>query len=223
MREALRSKLHRWFTIALACICAGLASPAMATDVSLVGLAENTAILVIDGGRPKMMRVGQTGRAGVKLLAVTGDQAIVEVDGERIELRLGDQAYAPPVAADRASVTLVSNGQGHFVTTGTINGATVRLVVDTGASVVAMGPEDARRVGIDYLSGEKAYANTANGVAVVHRVSLNKVQVGDIVLHNVEGLVHASLDMPVVLLGMSFLGRLDMRHQGDTLTLTKRY
>ncbi len=89
--------------------------------------------------------------------------------------------------------------------------------------MVSMGPEDARRAGIDYLSGEKGYANTANGVAVVYRVQLNKVQVGDIVLHNVAGLVHASLDLPVVLLGMSFLSRLNMQRNGDTLTLTKRY
>ncbi|UCH47279.1 MAG: TIGR02281 family clan AA aspartic protease [Betaproteobacteria bacterium] len=207
----------------LACGCISITSPAIATDVKLVGVAENTAILVIDGARPKMMRVGQTGRAGVKLLSVTGEEAIVEVDGERVALRLGDQPYAPPVAADRASVTLVSNVQGHFFTTGTINGATVRLIVDTGASLIAMGPADARRAGIDYLSGEKGYANTANGVAVVHRVQLNKVQVGDIVLHNVAGLVHSSMDLPVVLLGMSFLGRLDMQRNGDTLTLTKRY
>ena len=216
-------KLRTLLTTLLVFLCAGLTPPAMATDVRLVGVAENTAILVIDGSRPKIMRVGQTGRAGVKLLAVSGDEAIVEVDGERIALRLGDQPYAPPVAADRASVTLVSNAQGHFFTTGTINGATVRLIVDTGASMISMGPDDARRAGIDYLSGEQGYANTANGVAVVYRVQLTKVQVGDIVLHNVGGLVHSGVDLPVVLLGMSFLGRLDMQRNGDTLTLTKRY
>ena len=216
-------KLRSLLIALLTSVSVGATSPALATDVKLVGLAENTAILVIDGSRPKMMRVGQTGRAGVKLLAVKGDEAIVEVDGERLTLRLGDQAYAPPVAADRSSVTLVSNAQGHFFTTGTINGATVRLIVDTGASMISMGPEDARRAGIDYLSGQKGYANTANGVAEVYRVHINKVQVGDIVLHNVGGLVHGTMDLPVVLLGMSFLGRLDMQRNGDTLTLTKRY
>ena len=216
-------KLRTLLAALMVFACASLAPSAMATDVKLVGLAKNTAILVIDGARPKMMRVGQTGRGGVKLLAVTADEAIVEVDGERLALRLGDQPYAPPVAADRSSVTLVSNAQGHFFTTGTINGATVRLIVDTGASMISMGPDDARRAGIDYLSGEKGYANTANGVAVVYRVQLNKVQVGDIVLHNVGGLVHSSVDLPVVLLGMSFLSRLNMQRNGDTLTLTKRY
>lgn len=214
----------RTFAAAALCAClTGAASLALATDVRLVGLADNTAILVIDGGRPRMLRVGQEGPGGVKVLAVGGEHALLEVDGERLELRMGEQPYLPPVAADRASVTLVSNAQGHFITTGTINGASVRLIVDTGASLIAMGPEDARRAGINYLAGEKGYANTANGVAIVYRIKLNRVQVGDIVLHDIEGIVHEKLNMPMVLLGMSFLGRLDMRREGDMLTLSKRY
>jgi aspartyl protease family protein len=217
------TRLRGALSLVLGCICSVLALSATATDVRLVGLANNRAILVIDGGRPSILRVGQEGPAGVKVVSITGEQATIEVDGESVVLRLGDQPYAPPVAAKRASVTLVSNGQGHFVTTGAINGASFRLIVDTGASLVSMGPTDAKRAGIDYLSGDKTYAGTANGVAEVYRVRLDKVQVGDIVLHNVEGLVHSSMDMPVVLLGMSFLGRLDMQRQGDTLKLSKRY
>ncbi|HUU71317.1 MAG TPA: TIGR02281 family clan AA aspartic protease [Burkholderiales bacterium] len=208
------------FTLAIVLSC--LVPSAEATRVRLVGVADNTAILVIDNGRPRMMRVGQTGGAGVKLLAVEGQSAIVEVEGERLELRLGEQPYAPPVASERTTVTLVSNVQGHFLTSGSINGASVRLMVDSGASMVSMGPNDAKRAGIDYLSGDKTYASTANGVALVYRVRLNKVQVGDILLYNVEGLVHENINLPVVLLGMSFLGRLDMRREGDMLTLSKR-
>lgn len=217
------TKARTVLRLALACVCTAIALTAEATDVRLVGLAHNRAILVIDGGHPNVIRVGQKGPADVKVLAVTDEQATIEVDGESVVLRLGDQPYAPPVAAKRSSVTLISNGQGHFLATGAINGAPVRFIVDTGASLVAMGPADAKRAGIDYMAGEKGYASTANGVAEVYRVRLDKVQVGDIVMLNVEGLVHSSMDMPVVLLGMSFLGRLDMQRQGDTLTLTKRY
>lgn len=208
--------------LALATMLLCSAATALATDVRLVGVAENTAILMIGDGKPRMMRVGQTGRGGVKLIAVDGQSAVVEVDGERLELRLGEQPYAPPVASERTSVTLVSDVRGHFVTTGNINGASVRLMVDSGASMVSMGPGDAKRAGIDYLAGDKVYANTANGVALAYRVRLNKVQVGDIVLYNIEGLVHENINLPVVLLGMSFLGRLDMRREGDVLTLSKR-
>jgi aspartyl protease family protein len=64
---------------------------------------------------------------------------------------------------------------------------------------------------------------TANGVAQVYRVKLDSVRLGDIVLNNIDGVVHEGGALPVVLLGMSFLGRLEMRHDGDTLTLTRKY
>ena len=64
--------------------------------------------------------------------------------------------------------------------------------------------------------------NTANGQAAVSRVKLNSVRVGDVVLNNVDALVHQH-DLPVTLLGMSFLNRMEMQRSGDTMTLIKRY
>ena len=54
------------------------------------------------------------------------------------------------------------------------------------------------------------------------RVKLNTVKVGDIVLNNVDATIHQQ-DMPVVLLGMSFLNRMEMQRNGDTMTLKKNY
>ena len=117
---------------------------------------------------------------------------------------------------------LTADGRGHFLTTGSINGASMRFLVDTGASTVAMGASDARRAGVDPTRGEKGFAQTANGVAEVSRVRLHSVRVGDIVLNDVEATVH-SQDMPMVLLGMSFLNRMEMQRNGDTMTLRKNY
>ena len=64
--------------------------------------------------------------------------------------------------------------------------------------------------------------NTANGQAAVVRVKLDSVRVGDIVLNNVDALVHQQ-DMPLTLLGMSFLNRMEMQRDGQTMTLKKRY
>jgi aspartyl protease family protein len=99
----------------------------------------------------------------------------------------------------------------------------VRFLVDTGATMVSMGVEDARRAGVNYLAGTRGYAQTANGVASVFKVKLGSVKVGDIALTDIDGIVHESASLPIVLLGMSFLGQLEMRNQGDSLTLTKRY
>lgn len=200
-----------------------ISGAAQAVEVNLIGLADGAAVLVIDKGKPRTLRIGQTGPGGVKLIAANPDYAEIEVDGQRRRLMLGQGAYTAPVAGDQTSVTLTSDGSGHFITNGTINGASVRFLVDTGASLVAMGVSDARRAGVNYLEGEKAYANTANGVAPVYRVRLQNVRLGDIVLNNVDGMVHATSDLPVVLLGMSFLGQLEMKREGTAMTLTRRH
>jgi len=85
-----------------------------------------------------------------------------------------------------------------------------------------MGVADARRIGINYMDGQRGQSRTANGVATVYRVKLDTVKIGDITLNNVDALVHEA-DMPFLLLGMSFLNRVQMRQEGTDLTLTKRY
>lgn len=215
------------FVIAAICLAGGFGTLASADDtssssVTLIGLADATAILVIDGSKPRMLRVGQT-RAGVRLISVRNDLAIVEVDGERRELPLGGQVYSPPKSGAGSSVTLSPNGNGHYVTRGSINGASVRFLVDTGASMVSMDASHARSAGIDYLEGRKEFASTANGIAEVYVVKLDTVQVGNILLTDIDGIVHADTDLPVVLLGMSFLNRLDMRRENNNLTLKRRY
>lgn len=215
------------FVIAAICLTGGFgtlacAEDANSTNVNLIGLANKTAIMIIDGSKPRMLRVGQT-RSGVKLISVRDDLAIVEVDGERRELPLGGQVYTPPKSGTGSSITLAPNDNGHYVTRGSINGASVSFMVDTGASMVSMDAAHANSAGIKYLEGRKQYASTANGVAEVYMVKLDTVQVGNILLTNVGGVVHANTELPVVLLGMSFLNQLDMRRENNYLTLKKRF
>ena len=209
------------------CLSGVFGAPATAEDtesthVTLIGLADATAILIIDGSKPRMLRIGQT-RSGVKLIAVRNEVAIVEVDDERRELPLGGQVYSAPKSGSGSTITLAPNDNGHYVARGSINGASVNFLVDTGASMVSMDASHARRAGINYLEGRKDYASTANGIAEVYVVQLDSVQVGNIMLTNVNGIVHANTDLPVVLLGMSFLNRLDMRRENNNLTLKKRF
>ena len=98
----------------------------------------------------------------------------------------------------------------------------LRFLVDTGATSIALGPTDARRIGIDPNQGQKGLVGTANGNAVVSRVVLNTVRIGDITLHNVEAVVMPT-EMPEALLGMSFLNRMEMQRDGNTMTLKKRF
>ncbi|MFA9949933.1 retropepsin-like aspartic protease family protein [Dentiradicibacter hellwigii] len=196
--------------------------PSSAADVGLVGIFPGKALLTINGGAPRTVAVGGKTADGVKVLAAGGDTATIEVDGKKRVLRIGQNVTVRATAGGRATTVLTADGRGHFLTTGSINGASMRFLVDTGASTVAMGASDARRAGVDPTRGEKGFAQTANGVAEVSRVRLHSVRVGDIVLNDVEATVH-SQDMPMVLLGMSFLNRMEMQRNGDTMTLRKNY
>ena len=200
-----------------------LSTPAWAVDISVVALFPGRAMVIVDKGKPRTMRTGET-YAGVTLISSTSEEAVVSIDGKQQRLHIGEGVYsALSVQSDHATVVLTPDRNGHFVSSGSINGASVRFLVDTGATMVSMSVEDARRAGVNYLVGERGYSQTANGVTSVYKVKLGQVTLGDITLRDIDGVVHENSALPVVLLGMSFLGKLEMRREGDSLTLTKRY
>ena len=124
--------------------------PAAAADVSLIGTFGSTAaILSIDAGAPKTVKVGQS-FGGVTLIAVENERATVEVDGKRRVLVRGQLYSSAASASERQSVTLAAGAGGHFMAEGQINGGAIRFVVDTGATAVAIPASEANRLGIDY-------------------------------------------------------------------------
>jgi len=200
-----------------------LALPALAgaQEVVLVGtFGDKAAVLVIDGGAPRTLRVGREA-AGVKLVSVGSDGAVIEIAGARRTLSPGQHSTSAS-AGSRQSVTLAADTRGHFVTTGAINDQPVQFVVDTGATFVALPAADATRAGIDYRKGELGLTKTAAGVVPVYRIRLDKVRLGSIELSGVDGVV-IEQGLDIALLGMSFLNRVDMRHEGQVMTLTRRY
>lgn len=200
-----------------------LAIPAEATEVALAGVFPGKALMVINGGSPRALGVGATTQEGVKIIVVDGDGAVVEVDGRRQRLVVGQQALNLGSDGRRApSVTVQADSRGQFHVPGSINGSAIRFVVDTGATYVSLGRADASRAGIDVSKAESVVMQTANGVAQAWKVKFDAVRVGDVVLRNVDGIVQ-SADMPFALLGMSFLNRMEMRHDGASLQLRQRY
>ncbi|MDP3482539.1 MAG: TIGR02281 family clan AA aspartic protease [Sulfuricella sp.] len=199
------------------------ASSAPATEVNVVGLFSGKAMVSINGGKHRVIAAGETSPEGVKLISADSTTAVLEIDGKRQNLGMGKSASIPSAdGGGNQSAVLAADIQGHFVTTGSINGTSARMVVDTGATMVSMGKDEARRLGISYLNGERGMVSTANGVVPAYRVTLNTVRVGNLVLNQVDGLVQEA-SMPYVLLGMSFLKRLEIKQDGTNMTLLKKY
>jgi aspartyl protease family protein len=200
-----------------------VAAPALAQSVSMSGSLGSKALLVIDGA-PHTVGSGETVQ-GVKLVSVSGSDAVVEVKGKRVTLAMGGAQVNLGAAQSEGSgskIVLAAGSGGHFFTGGSVNGHAVRFVVDTGATFVSMGADQAAALGVDYTKGQRGMANTANGQTVAYRVKLASVRVGDVQLYDVDGLV-SQQPMPVLLLGNSFLSRFQMTRDNDTMTLTKRY
>lgn len=187
-------------------------------------VGDKAAVLVIDSAEPRTVRVGQK-LNGVTVIAVTKQGATLEFDGKRRALALGQhvRGESPSGSAGPASVTLAADTRGHFLVEGQVNGAPVRFLVDTGATMISLPLADARRLGIDTSKAQRGTAMTANGPTQVYRVKLDTVRVGGLVLYNVDALVHEGPGLEVALLGMSFLSRVEMLREGERLTLTKRF
>jgi aspartyl protease family protein len=200
--------------VALAC------TPAWATSVAVVGLFKDKALISIDGGKPRMVSVGQTVQ-GVRLLAADSERASLDVAGTRRLLGMG-QSFAGAAQEGRRSVSLTADARGHFAAAGSANGYPLTFLVDTGATAVVISAADARRMGVDYQSGVQVGVNTAAGQMPAWRYRFNSVKVGQIEVLQVDGMVvESGLSMP--LLGMSFLNRMEMAREGQTMVLRQRY
>lgn len=204
------------------------AGAAAASEVALIGvIGERAVVLSVDGGDPKMVKVSQTWN-GITVLALDKNGATVQINGRtRVLVQGVHYGSAQAVQAEALSVrdsvaALALDNSGHFHAEASVNGVPVRFMVDTGASTVALPASVAKRLNIDYLSGVQSVAQTANGPVSVYRVSLASVKVGAVELRSVEGVV-VEHGLETALLGMSFLKRVDMKVEGSTMTLTRRF
>ena len=114
-------------------------------------------------------------------------------------------------------VELQRNRNGHYVTDGSINGQPVVFMLDTGATGVAVP----QHIANDLLlkRGAALQLQTANGIATGYAATLDQVAVDGIKLENVRAIINPNDDSDVILLGMSFLKKIEFTQRGDILIL----
>jgi aspartyl protease family protein len=214
--------------LSIAALLAVPLAPVWGQKVALTGVMGQRALLIIDDAAPAVIAPGQS-REGVTLISAQGEQAVIEINGQRQTLRVGEmpvsvtgKAAAAAAAAGQGRIVLTAGPGGHFVGNGQINGASMRFLVDTGASEVALSAQEADRIGLSYGSGERVLLSTANGQTIGYRVHLTTVRVGEVEVYNVRAIVSAA-PMPFVLLGNSFLNHFQLKRENDQLTLDKRF
>lgn len=214
------------------CLVAALTPLAVLAQeaVSLLALIEGKALLFIDG-KQQVLDVGAVSKSGVELISIDEDQVTIRHADKTQVLTLGEVAHFPDKAEPELltdqvdhnqSVTLWASADGFFYANGTINGVPMRFLVDTGATTVTLSEQMAKKIRLDLKNGQAGIASTASGLARMTSARLNSISVGNIRLRDVTvGIVEGNFPQ-VPLLGMSFLGQLDMLREGRRMELRRR-
>ncbi|MBU3069443.1 TIGR02281 family clan AA aspartic protease [Aestuariicella sp. G3-2] len=208
----------RW----LLCVCVMLVcSATTAANVEVKGLFAGSALLVINGEN-KLLKAGRTYQ-GVTLISADSRKAVVSVDGKQYSLGMSKHIASSFQPAQTREVRLQPGRGGHYMTPARINNLPVSVMVDTGATSVAMSLPQAKALGIDYRNGELISISTANGYANAYKVMLSRVTVGTVSVENVEAIVSMSNFPEQILLGNSYLNRVKMFTENGVLVFQSQY
>lgn len=220
--------LMGWLLLAAAML---YTASAHATGVAVVGLFPGKALVSISGGAPRVLNVGAS-IDGVTLVAVSDNQVTVRENGALETLGMGAGYAAPESVAATAPSTAAARHYGDFDTVtipgdngsywtdASVNGQSVRMIVDTGASITTISQAEADSMGIDYRNGYQETFFTANGKTKGWVTTVDSITVGPIEVDNVQVAV---LKSSPNLLGMTFLQRVDMKRTSDGMVLTRHY
>ena len=211
--------MRRWtllgaFTAAAAVIALAVPADAAATSVLVLTLHEERVQLLVDDRALRTLRPGERSPEGVTVLLATPYATTLLVDGEQVVLQLGER--------NDAGVTLFADRDRLFRTRVFVNGVAATGIIDTGATVVRISRPLAAGLGLDYMSGRRAKLTTVVGQVPGFLVTLRTVRIGAIELVDVPGVV-ADTDAPdfdEVLIGASFLSRVQLDQRGNRLTLS---
>lgn len=211
-----------WLTRVLVLLLLSV-QPVMALEsINVVGLFGKKALLEIDGQR-RMVQVGEKSPEGVLLLAVDSESILVQYQGKKERIELGSQSSGAISAPSVREERYWPDNHGLYRANGTINGHSVNFLIDTGANLMAMNSGLAQRLGIDYKRGAMGRVETASDVVTAYQVTLDLVQAGSLQQRNVQAVVLEGSQPQEVLLGMSFLSRVDMQREGTMMVLRQKW
>lgn len=194
----------------------------VAKSIQVIGLYRDTAVINIDG-QQRLLRIGETSPEGIQLEQADSQSAWLRVDGEVKQYNLSHTVGYKVAPKKEDVVSIRPDLTGLYRVEGKINNQVVTFIVDTGASHIAMNAGDAKALGIDYTEGFATQVETASGIVNAYAINLSTVQVGSIKMYDVLALVIEGAQPTHVLLGMSFLKRIEINHRGTLLQLRQKY
>ena len=201
-----------WF-FAAACVFLGI-----------VYWSEISALVTPKGMRPSAEASARPSPPAMPASATNSDEAPSEVPADEggSEAAVAEPSSSADAGSDR-SVHIQAQSNGHFVTEASINDHPVEVVVDTGATGVALTYEDAEAMGISLSDADfTGISQTANGESRIARVKLDEIRIGDVSVRDVDAFVAEPGKLFGTLLGMTFLSRLGhIEMSGNELVLSQ--
>lgn len=209
------------FFITRLIVCVGLLTMGQLVhgDVLAVGLMKNMAILESQGER-FTLRAGQE-KNGIQLISSTSREAVVLYQGKEQILPLGASLASSYAAPSLKSVRIPRANNGQYFVPVKVNGRSVKMLVDTGATSVAMSSRTAKKLGINYAKGRKSRSATAGGIVPSYSFTLDSVQVGGIKRYGIRASVIEGNHPLYPLLGMSFLNQLKITDEEGMMVLSE--
>ena len=206
--------------VLLICSMGGVAY-AHTDDVVILGLFKDKVVFKHSGKR-EVLKVGEK-MDGIEVISADSQKAVLSIDGKEQEYQLGMQIQTAFQAPQLGLVQIPIDDHGMYRIEGSINSRSVKFLVDTGATAIAMNANQAAELGLDYKKGEETMVDTASGRSKAYLLYLEKVGVGDIQLRDVKAIIVDGSSPKDVLLGMTFLSRVNMKHQESLLVLEQKY
>jgi aspartyl protease family protein len=191
-------------------------------QILVMALYRDHAVIEINR-KQHFLAVGQRTPEGVTLISANSNQAVMDIAGQRSIFELNNRVGGVYSAPAEMPVVSIWPTNGMYLASGSVNGFTVDFMVDTGATVIAINGETAKRLGVDYLGANQIGVRTASGVELAYSIQLQTVQLGDISLDNVDAVVIDGPEPQRALLGMSFLNAFDMERKGERLDLRRKF
>ncbi|HIL95524.1 MAG TPA: TIGR02281 family clan AA aspartic protease [Pseudomonadales bacterium] len=149
--------------------------------------------------------------------------ASIEYTGRTFSLGLSSRISTDFQKPESVSVSILLSNAGQYRTSGNINGRPVSFLVDTGATIIALNTPTAKALGLDLSKARPLRATTAGGVVESREVNLASVEVGGIRINNVKAAVLEGDYPEEILLGMSFLSKVDLTESAGIMQLTVKY
>lgn len=186
-------------------------------ELDVLGLFKDSAIVSVNG-KQVLLKLGETTKEGISLVSADSRGAVIRVNDELMNLDLSSKISAHYTPSSGATVA-ISRANNQYRTTGSINGRPVMFLVDTGATLVAMNAEHARDLGLDLRQARPSDATTASGQVKSLQLMVSEMSVGNIKVNNVSVAVLPG-EFPVdILLGMSFLRKVEMSQNAGLMLL----